>query len=199
MKTRTNQPIDLASTADIEHLSDGFLSGLKCGDIITKQTGNQKHTYVVTYKEENHGICLTYVACGYMETISYDFTDGHWVFNSKDVIEVPTSAGSQLYLHSVSSSYYDEGEEATIQYELRILSAVEEEFENFDDMLDNSLSFNGTYQLGNNPNQYIIQLFTLNFNPYAITISDDGETIQRREFPKNTFSQYVFEDVAIPL
>lgn len=90
MKTRTNQPIELMNTQNIEHLSDDFLDTLKAGDILTKQTGNQKHTYVVSYKEEKHGICITYVACGYMETISYDYTDGHWVFNSKDVIEVPT-------------------------------------------------------------------------------------------------------------
>ena len=90
MKTRTNQPIELMNTLDIEHLPDDFLDTLKAGDILTKQTGNQKHTYVVSYKEEKHGICITYVACGYMETISYDYTDGHWVFNSKDVIEVPT-------------------------------------------------------------------------------------------------------------
>lgn len=87
MKTRTNQPIELANTQDIEHLNDSFLNELKAGDIITKQTGNQKHTYVVSYKEEKHGICLTYVDCGYMETISYDYTNGHWVFNSKDVLE----------------------------------------------------------------------------------------------------------------
>lgn len=87
MKTRTNQPIVLPSTADIEHLSDAFIDRLKCGDILTKQTGNLKHTYVVTYKEEKHGICISYFACGYLETISYDYTAGHWVFNSKDVCE----------------------------------------------------------------------------------------------------------------
>ena len=101
MKTRTNQPIELMSTADIEHLSDSFLNQIKAGDIITKRTGNMKHTYVVSYKEEKHGICITYVACGYMETISYDYTDGHWVFNSKDVIEVQPVEPTKLYLHMV--------------------------------------------------------------------------------------------------
>lgn len=125
MKTRTNQPIELANTQDIEHLSDSFLNELKAGDIITKQTGNQKHRYVVSYKEEKHGICLTYVDCGYMETISYDYTNGHWVFNSKDVVEtqeklvsgtniktiggqsilgsgnLAVSGGTQLYCHNL--------------------------------------------------------------------------------------------------
>lgn len=101
MKTRTNQPIQLMTTQDIEHLSDSFLNELKCGDIITKQTGEMKHTYVVTYKQEKHGICLSYFACGYLETISYDYTDGHWVFNSKDVCEVPTESGTKLYKHNL--------------------------------------------------------------------------------------------------
>lgn len=87
-KTRTNQPVtfDLPVTADIEHLSDDFLNDLHAGDIIEKKTGDMKHTYIVTYKQEKHGICLSYFdGSGYLETISYDYTDGHWVFNSKDV------------------------------------------------------------------------------------------------------------------
>lgn len=100
MKTRTNQPIELFSTDDIEHLSDSVLNELKCGDIITKQTGNLKHTYVVSYKEEKHGICLSYFACGYLETISYDYINGHWVFNSKDVCLVPED--KTLVLENVS-------------------------------------------------------------------------------------------------
>ena len=101
MKTRTNQPIVLPSTADIEHLSDTFIDQLKCGDIIIKKTGEQTHSYRVSYKQEKHGICLTYVDCGYMETISYDYTDGHWVFNSKDVCQVASKSetGTKLYVH----------------------------------------------------------------------------------------------------
>ena len=112
MKTRTNQPIELENTTDIEHLSDEFLDRLKAGDILTKQTGKQKHTYVVSYKEEKHGICITYVACGYMETISYDYTAGHWVFNSKDVIEVPSKSEiKKVKKYIVSGTLTDSNED----------------------------------------------------------------------------------------
>ena len=46
------------------------------------------HTYIVTYKEEYKGICLSYFAAGYLETVSYDYTDGVWVYNSTDVTPV---------------------------------------------------------------------------------------------------------------
>ena len=92
LKTRTNQPVyyKLPVSSDIEHLSDGLLNSLKVGDVVQKKTGNQKHCYIVTYKGDGagEGICLTYVACGYMETISYDRSGSSWVFNSKDVVEV---------------------------------------------------------------------------------------------------------------
>lgn len=90
LKTRTNQPVyyKLPVSSNIQSLSDDLLNSLRVGDVVQKKTGNQKHCYVVTYKEEKKGICLTYVDCGYMETISYDYTDGHWVFNSKDVCDV---------------------------------------------------------------------------------------------------------------
>lgn len=104
MKTRTNQPIELVSTDDIEHLSDSVLNELKCGDIITKQTGNMKHTYIVSYKEEKHGICLSYFACGYLETISYDYTNGHWVFNSKDVFYVGDMSEYDLVVKTIEQT-----------------------------------------------------------------------------------------------
>lgn len=92
LKTRTNQPVyyKLPVSSNMEQLSDGMLNSLKVGDVVQKKTGEQKHCYIVTYKEEKHGICLSYFDCGYLETISYDYTNGHWVFNSKDVIEVPS-------------------------------------------------------------------------------------------------------------
>ena len=99
LKTRTNQPVyyKLPVSSDIEHLSDGLLNSLKVGDVVQKKTGNQKHCYIVTYKGDGagEGICLTYVACGYMETISYDRSGSSWVFNSKDVCEVPSDTHIQ--------------------------------------------------------------------------------------------------------
>ena len=75
--------------SNIEALTDKQLDALKVGDVVEKKTGNQKHCYIVTYKGEGagEGICLSYFACGYLETISYDRTVSGWVFNSKDVCE----------------------------------------------------------------------------------------------------------------
>ena len=70
---------------EIEKLPNEVLEQLDCGDFIIKRTGNMKHRYFVSYKEAGVGICFTYVACGYIETISYDKVGGNWVFNSKDV------------------------------------------------------------------------------------------------------------------
>lgn len=105
LKTRTNQPVyyKLPVSSNMEELSDTLLNSLKVGDVVQKKTGNQKHCYIVTYKEEQHGICLSYVDCGYMETISYDYTEGHWVYNSKDVCEVPTSDDIKDVVESASS------------------------------------------------------------------------------------------------
>lgn len=98
LKTRTNQPVyyKLPVSSNIQSLSDDLLNSLRVGDVVQKKTGNQKHCYVVTYKEEKKGICLTYVDCGYMETISYDYTAGHWVYNSKDVCEVASLSGANF-------------------------------------------------------------------------------------------------------
>ena len=74
-------------TADITALDGDVLDALRCGDQVVKITGNQRHLYVVTYKGEGagEGICLTYVAAGYGETVSYDRTANGWAYNSTDV------------------------------------------------------------------------------------------------------------------
>ena len=114
-------------------MTDVQLNALKVGDVVEKKTGNQKHCYVVSYKEEKHGICLTYVdGSGYMETISYDYVDGSWVYNSKDVTQAQdvtkaqsgsiqdvlglnssgelvkgvVSGGTQLYRHEINLGGY---------------------------------------------------------------------------------------------
>ena len=85
---------NVVEVSGITTLSDEVLDSLKCGDIVAKQTGNQKHSYIVTYKEDKHGICLTYAdGSGYIETVSYDYTEGHWVYNSTDVFQGVTEAG----------------------------------------------------------------------------------------------------------
>ena len=63
------------------------LDALKVGDKVVKVTGKQKHLYLVTYKGEGagEGICLSYNACGYGETVSYDRSGDDWVYNSTDI------------------------------------------------------------------------------------------------------------------
>lgn len=76
--------------SDIKALTKETLDELQVGDIIQKITGKQKHAYMVTYKGEGagEGICLTYCAAGYMETVSYDRAGEGWTYNSTDVVNV---------------------------------------------------------------------------------------------------------------
>lgn len=85
---------------NIQNLSKDLLNKLKPGDVVQKITGNEKHTYVVSYKGTGAGtgICLTYVDCGYMETVSYDRSGSNWVYNSKDVKEVASLSEVVPYL-----------------------------------------------------------------------------------------------------
>ena len=79
--------------SSITELSPEILDDLQVGDIVQKITGKQKHCYIVTYKGEGagEGICLSYCAAGYMETVSYDRSGSSWVYNSTDVVEIPAS------------------------------------------------------------------------------------------------------------
>ena len=72
--------------SDITALTNEQLDALQPGDVVAKKTGNQYHTYMVSYKGEGsgEGICLTYVAAGLIETVSYDRTDSGWAYNSTD-------------------------------------------------------------------------------------------------------------------
>ena len=71
---------------DITAIPADVLDSLECGDIVVKKTGNQRHAYLVSYKGDGagEGICLSYNAAGYGETVSYDRTDDGWAYNSTD-------------------------------------------------------------------------------------------------------------------
>lgn len=76
-------PIEVA---DITKLTDEQLDALNVGDKVVKVTGTDKHLYVVTYKATTGGgICLSYNAAGYGETVSYDRTESGWSYNSTDI------------------------------------------------------------------------------------------------------------------
>ena len=72
---------------DITAMTAEQLDALEVGDKVVKVTGKQKHLYLVSYKGEGagEGICLSYNAAGYGETVSYDRTESGWAYNSTDV------------------------------------------------------------------------------------------------------------------
>lgn len=73
--------------SDITKLTNEELDSLEVGDKVAKITGKQKHLYLVSYKGEGagEGICISYNAAGYGETVSYDRSGSGWAFNSVDV------------------------------------------------------------------------------------------------------------------
>ncbi len=91
--------VKLKDITNIQSLTDEQINELKAGDIVLKKTGEQTHAYIVSYKEEGQGICLTYADATYLETISYDYVDGNWVYNSKD----STVVASKDYVDSLLS------------------------------------------------------------------------------------------------
>ena len=73
---------------DITKLTSDQCEALQCGGVVIKKTGNQKHRYVVSYKEDHVGMCLTYTDASVVETVSYDYTNKNWVYNSTDVTHI---------------------------------------------------------------------------------------------------------------
>ena len=92
VKKLLEHSIEKMEVSSITSMTKEQLDELQCGDIVAKVTGKQKHCYVVTYKGEGagEGICLSYFAAGYTETVSYDRSGSNWVYNSTDVVEVPS-------------------------------------------------------------------------------------------------------------
>lgn len=80
----------VSEVASVTNLTDAQIDALECGDVIVKKTGKQRHSYRVSYKEAKQGICLTYSDASIVETVSYDYSGGHWVYNSTDVTELGT-------------------------------------------------------------------------------------------------------------
>jgi len=74
---------------DMTKIDGAILDSLNVGDKVIKVTGKQKHLYLVSYKGEGagEGICLSYNAAGYGETVSYDRTESGWAYNSTDAKE----------------------------------------------------------------------------------------------------------------
>lgn len=73
---------------NIQKLTNDQICVLNTGDEVIKETGSQKHTYIVSYKEQGQGMCLTYTDATYVETVSYDLVNGVWTYNSTDSTEL---------------------------------------------------------------------------------------------------------------
>ena len=77
--------VHMVHVENIQEMGDEILENLRAGDIVIKHTGNQEHAYRVTYKEKHQGICISYYDASCVETVSYDYVEGHWVYNSTDI------------------------------------------------------------------------------------------------------------------
>ena len=75
---------DPLEVEDITALTTAQINELNCGNIVLKNINGNKHTYVVTYKENSVGICLTYSDAENVETVSYDCVNEVWTYNSTD-------------------------------------------------------------------------------------------------------------------
>lgn len=79
---------ETVTTGNMTELSDDQINSLNCGDVVLKEDESGKHAYLVSYKKDGVGICITYTDASVVETVSYDYTEGHWVYNSTDVTPI---------------------------------------------------------------------------------------------------------------
>ena len=89
-------PLFVVECKDVKALSNSQINLLRCGDYLVKKDASGEHAYKVTFKKEGVGMCLTYMDASVIETQSYDYVDGEWVYNSEDktpnLLELPTNA-----------------------------------------------------------------------------------------------------------
>lgn len=84
---KKNRMTVISTTDNIKELTTADINKLKAGDIVLKNDSTGKHAYIVTYKKNGTGICLTYVDASVAETVSYDYNavTKEWVYNSTDI------------------------------------------------------------------------------------------------------------------
>lgn len=82
--------IKKVEVTNITEIDSSIINNIDCGDIIIKNEDGNKHTYIVSYKENEQGICLTYTDASVVETVSYDYNSetGEWDYNSTDVTHI---------------------------------------------------------------------------------------------------------------
>ena len=161
---------DILEVKNVKQLNDEQCNGLKVGDIVAKKTGKQYHCYIVTFKQDKGGLCLSYFDASCIETQSYDYTAGHWVYNSEDktalvnVEAAPTgeiqdvlgldaenklvkgavSGGTKLYLHNIP--FYSQTTPYPATFRLRIINNEPEPITDFSDLATKiNTSFSSRY------------------------------------------------------
>ena len=77
-----SKPIEVS---DIKALTGTQLDSLEVWDKVTKFTGNQKHAYIVTYKDEVAGeLLLTYADWQNVEGVYYEKGESGWAYVQTD-------------------------------------------------------------------------------------------------------------------
>lgn len=74
---------------DITALTADQLDALRNGDLVIKITGNQKHTYWVSYKDEVKGeLSLVYADHQNAEEVYYEKVEGAWTYIQTDITTI---------------------------------------------------------------------------------------------------------------
>lgn len=74
--------------ANMTELTSSQCESLECGDIVLKKDSTGKHAYLVSFKKDKVGMCITYTDASVVETVSYDCVEGVWTYNSTDVTHI---------------------------------------------------------------------------------------------------------------
>lgn len=72
---------------NMTELTSEECEALKCGDIVLKEDETGQHAYLVSFKKNKVGMCITYTDASVVETVSYDYdnVEESWVYNSTDI------------------------------------------------------------------------------------------------------------------
>ena len=87
----------MMETENITALTTEQAEVLRTGDVVVKITGNQKHTYTVSYKNEAAGeMCLTYIDYQNAENVYYEKSEGSWTYIQTDITNIKDKADKSL-------------------------------------------------------------------------------------------------------
>jgi len=76
---------EIIEVTDISSLTGDQLDVLHCGDLVVKVSGDQRHTYWVSYKDEINGeLSLTYADHENVEEVYYEKSGGVWGYVQTD-------------------------------------------------------------------------------------------------------------------